>query len=193
MTSSSLTGSLPLAVGRMVNHQSDVDGAFDKFSPAIYRYVLFRVGGDTHLADDLMQQLWLAASGNRKSIAADRWEGWFRGIARNLVREHWRHVRHRPDQVPVSDSTLSAQLADRLANEDLPADTMQRRQMRDQLMLALTALPSQDQAVIAGHYLEGLSQAKLAGELGISERAVEGRLYRARQALRQQLKEVDPD
>lgn len=192
MTTSSLTGSLPAALSPRVTPRLQIEAAFDRFSPAIYRYVLVRVGGDTHLADDLMQQLWLAASNNDRPAPAEQLEFWLRGIARNLVRQHWRQVGQRPHQVPLSDPALGAQLADRLADEELPEKVLEAEQVRDQLMLAMTALMAGEQALIVGRYFQGRCNAELAAELGLSERAVEGRLYRARKALQQQLKELDP-
>ncbi|MFQ5492183.1 MAG: RNA polymerase sigma factor [Phycisphaerae bacterium] len=191
MTMSSLTGSLPAALSPVVNPRAQVEAAFDRFSPAVYRYVLIRVGGDPHLADDIMQQLWLAVSGNHRRVPGDELEFWLRGIARNLVRQHWRQIRRRPSCVPLADPALGAELAARLADEELPSGVLQRKQVQDQLILALTALSSQDQALISGRYFQGRSNAELACDLDLTERAVEGRLYRARQSLHQQLRELD--
>ena len=60
---------------------------------------------------------------------------------------------------------------------------MERREGRDQLVLALTGLPTADQELIVGRYFQGRSHTDLAADLGISARAVEGRLYRARRVL----------
>ena len=192
MTSSSLSSSLPLSAGVLVDHRAEVNGAFDRFSPTIYRYVLFRVGGDGHLADDLMQQLWIAASTGQRTPDGDGWEAWLRGIARNLVRQHWRQHRRQVGRIPIVEPELAAHVADRLTHEDMTAAAMENKQLRDQLMLALTALPCQDQTVLIGRYFHGRSLAELAEELGSTERAIEGRLYRARKTLQQTLKDLDP-
>ncbi|MCG3125266.1 MAG: hypothetical protein CHACPFDD_00083 [Phycisphaerae bacterium] len=162
---------------------------FEACGAALHRYFAVRTG-DMHLADDLMQQLWLAARGGGGAIPATRLEFWLRAVAKNLLRSHWRARRRRPEHVPMPDPELAVELAGRLVAHELPADELARREVRDQLLLALTELPAAEQELLIGCYFEQRSHAELAGRLGISERAVEGRLYRARQALREQLASV---
>ena len=51
-------------------------------------------------------------------------------------------------------------------------------------MLALTELPAEEQDMIILHYCDGQSYKQIGDKLQLSERAVEGRLYRARQKLK---------
>lgn len=166
------------------------DRAFSLIGPSLYRYMAVRLC-DSHLADDFMQQLWLQGSRQAGRVPADQLEFWLRAIARNLIRTHWRRLARRPAHVPVPDPALAAGTARRLVSEELPPTELERKEIRDQLLLAITALPSAEQELIVGHYFDQLSHAQLAARSGISERAVEGRLYRARQSLRSHLPEVD--
>ena len=52
---------------------------------------------------------------------------------------------------------------------------------------ALAALPVQERDLFYRKYYYCQSTAQMAAELGLTERAVEGRLYRLRQGLRQKL------
>ena len=167
-----------------------METAFDRCSRSIYRYIAVRVG-DAHLADDLMQQLWLQARTSGTSVPPGELEFWLRGIARNLVRTHWRQRARRPASVPLPHPNLAADLADRLVTEELPPDALERREVRDQLLLAMTELPGEQQELIIGHYFQEQSHSALAARLGLSVRAVEGRLYRARQTLREKLRHVE--
>ena len=88
---------------------------------------------------------------------------------------------------------LAARLAERLDSVDLPPDVLSRQEVQEQLLLALTELDSEDQELLIGFYFDGRTQAALAGVLGISERAIEGRLYRARRALRDRLAHLEPE
>lgn len=166
------------------------EAVFDRLAASIYRYLAVRTG-DAHLADDLMQQLWLQSHSRAAAVPAGGLEPWLRAIARNLVRTHWRVKARRPALAAVADPSLAADLADRLGREELPSGELERRELRDQLLLAITALPTADQELIIGHYFQQLPHAALGRSLSLSERAVEGRLYRARQALRQQLHHLD--
>ena len=52
---------------------------------------LFAAVGDFHRAADLVQETFVIAFEKRHEFDADRHFGrWLRGIARNLLREHWR-------------------------------------------------------------------------------------------------------
>ena len=164
---------------------------FDRCSRAICRYFSVRTGGDEHLVDDLMQQLWLQARRKAHSVRQANAEAWLWRVAQNLLRAHWRSRGQRPRQVPLADPRLAAELARRFDTEELPGEVLARKEVRDQLLLALTALPSAEQELLLGHYFHELSHAALAETHGISERAVEGRLYRARKLLREKLRHLE--
>lgn len=166
-----------------------IHAAFDRCSRAIYRYIAVRVR-DAHLADDLMQQLWLQARTSGASVPDHEREFWLRGIAKNLVRTHWRRQARRPASRPLADPGLAAELAGRLGTKELPPETLERKEIRDQLLLAITELDSADQELIVEHYFHSRSQVELAAERGLSPRGIEGRLYRARQALREKLRNL---
>jgi RNA polymerase sigma-70 factor (ECF subfamily) len=166
--------------------------AFDRCSPALYRYFVVRTR-DTHLADDFMQQLWIQAAGSRTVVPAHEMELWLRGIARNLVRAHWRSTARRGPSVSLADPGLAAELGNQLASTALPREQLEREEVRTQLLLAITALPADEQLLLFGYYFEGRPQAQLACMLDLSERAIEGRLYRARTALRHALADLDDE
>jgi len=187
---SSLTTGLSVPVSAPAETRARVEVVFDRCSAALYRYFAVRVGGDAHLADDLMQQLWLNATRTERPVPEDQMEFWLRGIAANLIRAHWRRQKRRPAMIPLADPHLAAELADRLVTEELPPEILERKEARDQLLLAITELPSREQELIVGHYFDGASFAELARRTGSSERAIEGRLYRARQALREKLRHL---
>ncbi len=165
----------------------EIEAAFDRFGRSLYRYVVVRVGGDSQLADDVMQQVWLGALRSGRSVAAGEMELWLKGIARNAIRAHWRTARARPRDLPLPDADLSTELARRLESEPLPQDVLESREVHDQILLAVSGLPADHQELIVGHYFRSRTLAELARAAGISERAVEGRLFRSRQALKHAL------
>ncbi len=169
---------------------SDLTRVYDQSAPGLYRFILVRVGHDEHLAADIMQQVWAAAIRNAAKVPDREMEFWLRGVARNLISTHWRRTATRPVHVPVPDSGLAGDLADRLAADRLTEAELNRREVRDQLALAITELSSEDQDLIHAHYVAGRSQVQIAQDQGLSVRAVEGRLYRARAALREQLRHL---
>lgn len=174
-----------------VQRRDEIEAGFDRYGRALYRYFVVRTGGDAHTADDLMQQLWLQAATSQTSVPPAEIEPWLRGIARNLVCTYWRKATTRPERLPVVKPTVARELAARLTRESIPPDVLERREVRDQLLLAITQLGAAEQELVIEHYFHGRSHAELAAGFGIGERAVEGRLYRARQSLRQALQHLN--
>ncbi len=166
---------------------TEIQHAWDRCCQSFCRYFTVRTTGDVHLVDDLMQQLWLRATIKSADLRRGEPEPWLWRIAQNLLREHRRNHSSRLEQRAVADPGLAKDLAKRFDSEDMPPELLARWEVRDQLLLALTSLPGEDQELLIGHYFEGLSHAELALSRNISARAVEGRLYRSRQSLKDRL------
>ncbi len=179
------------AINEALASHADLGTVFDRLSGALYRYVVVRTGGDAHVADDVMQQVWVAALRTGWSVPADEIEFWLRGVARNILAAHRRRLANRPKQLPLADRALASELAEALESSPLPPELVDKKETKDQLLLALTQLPSDAQELIAGRYFRGWTVERLADTLGLSVRAAEGRLYRARQALKQALDHLE--
>jgi RNA polymerase sigma-70 factor (ECF subfamily) len=164
-----------------------VQAAFERCGQALCRFFSVRVGSHTHVVDDLMQQLWLRSRLAAGDLRGPAPEPWLWRIAQNLLREHQRNSGASTAQRAVADPALARRLARQFDEQELPAEVLARREVADQVLLALSALPQAEQDLLASFYFEGRSQAELGVALGITERAVEGRLYRARLALRDKL------
>jgi len=152
---------------------------------SLYRFILLRVGRDRDAADDLLQQTCCEAARNARPPGDEgECEAWLRGIARNLVRQHWRRAARQGCLVPLEEAVSARQLADDLESRPLPQDVLIKDESLEQLLLAVTSLAAADQSLIFAYYFDGRSQAQLAGELGVTEKSIESRLYRARGRLR---------
>ncbi|MEM7205474.1 MAG: sigma-70 family RNA polymerase sigma factor [Planctomycetota bacterium] len=92
-----------------------------------------------------------------------------RGIARNLLRSRRRAARRAPGSLTEEPSAGS------------PAAP------HDDVLVAIATLEPAHREVIWMFYFQETSTREVAHLLGISERAVEGRLYKARAALRPRL------
>jgi len=138
-----------------------------------------------------MQRLWLRAWLKRDDVRSAEIERWLWRIAQNLLREFRREQARKIERRVSAIPSLARELAGRFETEEIPLDVLNREEVRDQLLLALTELPSAEQDLLVARYFEGRSQCDLAQYLGISQRAVEGRLYRARLAMRNKLQHLN--
>jgi len=166
-----------------------VHRAFESGGEAMYRFLLVRVNGDRSLADELLQQTCLEAMRSRcPATDVDGCIAWMFGIARNLLRRNWRNMRRQRGGMPGANSDVLVRLADLLEGDAPPDADAVNDESAQQLMLAITALPTDEQALIFGFYFDGRSQSQLAVHHGGTEKSVEARLYRARSRLRAMLR-----
>lgn len=163
---------------------------FLRCQTAIHRYLMVRSGNDRALCDDLMQTLWVRASGSSEHVPENEMEFWLRGIARNLLLTHISRTEANRKNIPRADPHLAAALADPISRSLRQGQSLWGKEASDQLMLALTNLPADDQELILAHYVRGESQTRLGERFGLSTRAVEARLYRAKKELREQLRSL---
>ncbi|MDA1264264.1 MAG: sigma-70 family RNA polymerase sigma factor [Planctomycetota bacterium] len=144
----------------------------DEVGP-LFRWVARRVGGDRELAEDVVQEVWLRTLRSwRRGVPRDA-RAWLTTVAANLLRNHFRRVR------PASSVVVLD-----LAREDFAPDTPDAAAL---LHWGLARLRAGQARLVEAHHLEGESLAQLADRLGLSERAVEGRLHRARNLLKRHL------
>lgn len=137
-----------------------------------------------HDAHELAQDTFVEAYLGRDSFRGDAQQieklgRWLRGIARNLFRLWSRNRRRR-----VAESIDGQDIA---APRSAPGNPE-----LDPLRSAIDQLPRKLRDVVYMHYLEESSVAVVAGLLKVSQRSVEGRLYRARAILRDRLRPHAP-
>jgi len=174
------------------DRQDRLRRVFRKCGDGLYRFILVRIGGDRHAADDLLQQTCHEAARHRRMPNDDtECEAWLHGIARNLIRRHWRQNGRNGRVIPLEDADRSQQLVEDMESRPLPPDAFAQKESSHQLLLAVTALPGSDQRVVFAFYFEGRSQADIAAELGVTVKSVEMQLYRARQRLRASLRDIE--
>jgi RNA polymerase sigma factor (sigma-70 family) len=165
---------------------------FRRSAEALYRFILLRVAGDRDAADDLLQQTCYEAVRHQRPPAdAEECEAWLRGIARNLIRRHWRETKKRTLRLPLDGATRANELAEDLESRPLPPDAVIQEESIRLLMLAITSLSAADQGLIFAYYFDGQSQAAIASDLGMTAKSIECRLFRARSRLRTILRDME--
>ncbi len=107
---------------------------------------------------------------------------WLRGVARNVHRNRGRADRRRRLRIVASDKVVQAAAAP----IEMAAATERVLALRD----AIERLPAKQRAVVLMHYLEETRVADVAALLGVTAKAVEGRLYQARRTLTRLLGEA---
>lgn len=142
----------------------------------------FRTKTCAQAVDDLVQQTFLRASERRF-----RGEGSFRaylfGVARNVVREHYRQGRREGTEPDFNESSVR--------DLDAGVSTAAAGRAEQRVMLAqLQRLPLDIQLTLELFYWEGLSVAELAQVLEVPPGTVKSRLFRGRTLLREAMSET---
>jgi len=152
---------------------------------ALYGFVSRRAGGDRALAEDVTQETWLRAVREwRRQGRPDRPLAWLTTVAGNLLLNH-----HRRPQAAALEAVAPAELVAAVdgAVGGGPLDRLEVEERDARLRRALDRLPGSHARLLEAFYYERHPVARIAELLGISERAVEGRLRRARHQLRRML------
>jgi RNA polymerase sigma-70 factor, ECF subfamily len=153
---------------------------YDRYVERVYRFALYRVHGDSALAEDITSEVFLRAL---RKIKGFTWQGrdvgaWFLTIARNLVLDHFKSGRARLE-VLGAEAPLSAAGDNVLDAEDAALS----RVSQQDLYKAIQQLGTEQQEVIYWRFLQGYSVAESAAAMGKSDGAIKALQYRAVKAL----------
>jgi len=160
--------------------EADVRRIYGETLDDFYGVVSRRCDGDRELAEDVVQETWLRAVRSwRADGIPERPMAWLTTVAVRILSNHFRRVGDRLDD--GAGDTLAA------PDVDEARDKFERRSLVER---AIARLPVLQMRLLEAFHFERRPVADIASSLGVSERAVEGRLRRARQNLR---REVDRD
>jgi RNA polymerase sigma-70 factor (ECF subfamily) len=149
---------------------------YDRYQPAIYRYIFYRVD-DVPTADDLTAEVFvrLVERIDRFTYRGRPLLAWLYTIARNLVADHHRHTGR---VLPLSlDEQWAGDAAD-------PEKAAEYRLTQHRLVAALACLTEDQRHVILLKFVEGMDNDTVAQTLGKSVGAIKALQHRALVALR---------
>jgi RNA polymerase sigma-70 factor (ECF subfamily) len=138
------------------------------------RGYLYALAGDHHLADDLLQEVFLAIGTGGFDPAQGDFSAWCRGIARNKVREAAR-ARRNSQGLPADVLELLADAAPAPAEYDLRLEAVRT---------CLPSLAPRARQVLEARFVEGSRPQAIAAAIGWTANAVSVALSRALAALK---------
>jgi RNA polymerase sigma-70 factor (ECF subfamily) len=146
---------------------------------ALYGYVSRRCNGERDLAEDVTQETWLRAVREwRRTGPPDNPLGWLTTVARNLILNHLRRRSPVPIDAVSAAEVLAAVDADAMNDSEEIASLVRQAMLR---------LPTAEAQLLETFHYDRLKVAQMAQVYGTTERAIEGRLRRARERLRREL------
>ena len=169
------------------------DRAFDEFFrgtfPAVYRFALARTGRDAEAAEEVAQATLCRAV---SKLATYRGEAslltWLCTFCRHEISAYY----ERMGRTPVPMSVMEPEAEGRAALESLwvhpddgPEEAFRRGEIAGFVHAILDALPSKYADALEWKYVDGMSVKEIASRLGLTAKAAESLLTRARMAFRE--------
>lgn len=170
-------------------HDTALNELMQRHAEKLYHYLL-RSLQDEGDAADLAQETFVKVYQNRhKYDPGQKFTTWLYAIASNLVRDRFRwRSRHPQVSLEAKNEHTETNLKNTLpASELTPDQNLQTEERANTVRKAVAGLPEELRQPLVLAVYQGLSQADIASILKCSVKAVETRIYRARQQLRDRL------
>lgn len=148
---------------------------FKEYARTLHNYLYYKTG-NTGLSEDLTQEAFTKLWQNCAAVLPKKAKGYVFKIANNLLINQFKHnkVVLKFQSIPTSDRS----------NES-PEYLLEEKEFKQQLEKAISALPEKQRVVFLMSRIEKKTYQEIASFLGISKQAVEKRMYKALDQLRQ--------
>ena len=170
-------------------HEVALNALMERHAEKLFHY-LVRCLQDEQDAADLAQETFVKLYQSRARFdTGQRFSTWFYAIAGNLVKDRYRwRSRHPQVSLDAENDTTGKSYREALPQAGpSPTDDVQKQERAEAVRQAVAALPEElRQPLILAEY-EERSHAEIGAILGCTPKAVETRIYRARQQLRASL------
>jgi RNA polymerase sigma-70 factor (ECF subfamily) len=176
-----LAGGEDLALNRLMERWASRVAAF-----------LYRMTGRRETAADLAQETFVKLYQARDRYRADgNFSTYLFAIASNLAKNHtrWR-MRHPALSLDASPDDSTSPILQLVDPQSDPRETAQKMEQMTAVAAAFRVLPPDLREAMSLFIYEGMGYAEIGVLMGCSAKAVETRIYRARQILKEQLKGI---
>jgi RNA polymerase sigma-70 factor (ECF subfamily) len=152
---------------------------YKKYSPILYKFIAKRLGKKQEVVEEIVEETFVAAWKSYKSFEhKSSFFTWLCRIALNKIADYYH------DQVNYN-SKFIVPLLDSLNLIDTknlsPEENLTLKELRTSVNDCLNLLPYEKRQLLWFRYWKDYSYEQIGKLLGLSERAVEGRIYRAKE------------
>ncbi len=175
----------------VAGHGAALNDLMARHGERLFHYLIRQLQNEEDAAD-LAQETFARVYQHRARFdGRQKFSTWLYTIATNLVRDRFRwRARHPQVSLDAEDAVTGYSLRERMAGKDaLPDESLQAAERGEQVRRAVAALPEELRTPLILAEYEERSQSEIADILDCSVKAVEMRLYRARQSLRAELEQ----
>jgi RNA polymerase sigma-70 factor (ECF subfamily) len=175
----------------IAGHDAALNDLMERHATPVFRFLCRMVGNEDD-ANDLAQETFVRVFRAKASFRTnEKFSTWLYTIAANLARNHFRWRARHPNisletEIGEAEQTLGSTLP---ANNPPPNEQALAAERAKAVRIAVSKLPEDLREAIVLCEWEEHSVAEAAAILEATPKAVESRLYHARQILRERLKQ----
>ncbi len=150
------------------------------YSEPLIRYIINPILRDEREKEECLSDITLLIWNKIDTYNPERgsWNTWVTAIAHNTALNRARRNKH------LNDDELSTEI---ISPEPTPEERVLQSERQEAFMRAFNKLALRDRALFYRKYYYMQPTAQIAAELSMTERAVEGKLYRLKKRLRKML------
>jgi len=170
----------------IAGHDAALNDLMERHAERLFHYLLRSLQDESDAAD-LAQETFVKLYQSRdKFDTRQKFSTWLYAIASNLVRDRYRwRSRHPQVSLNAENPATGIDFRETLPEQKpSPSETVQAEERADAVRRAVAALPEELRVPLILAEYEERSQAEIGEILKCSAKAVETRIYRARQQLR---------
>jgi RNA polymerase sigma factor (sigma-70 family) len=173
----------------LAGHDAALNELMERHAPKLLNYLVRSLQNEEDAADTAQETFVRVYHNRARFDSRQKFSTWLYAIATNLVKDRYRwRSRHPQVSLDAENDATGESYREALPQDGpSPAERVQAGERADAVRRAVAALPEElRQPLILAEY-EELSHAEIGAILKCSAKAVETRIYRARQQLRASL------
>lgn len=158
------------------DRSAGMEALLQKYTPLL-RYIIGGILQNSHDTEDCFSEISLVLWQKLEKFDPEKGSlsAWLTAVARNTALNHQKALQRRNAHLTEWEAEPVSQ--------DTPEQSLLKKERTEKLRNAIARLNAKEQQLFYRKYYYLQSTAQMAAELGLTERAVEGRLYRLRRQL----------
>lgn len=177
-----------LADRMLAGDQSAFDEFFEGNFPGLYRFAMARMNHDADAAEDVVQATLCAAISKLRTYRGEAaLFTWLCTYCRHEISAYYKRINRQPAMVELAenDAEVNAALESLwVLTGDGPEDALRSREVARLVHVTLDRLPRRYADALEWKYVDGLPVKEIAARMGLTPKATESLLTRARVAFR---------
>lgn len=156
----------------------EFESLYKKWMSPLTRFVFKKIGSNPDVADDIIATTFEAAWKGYKSFKhKSSFFTWLCRIALNKIADYYHDQVHEGSMIVVPLIDAVTQIDKKTLS---PEEYMALKELRVSVNNCLNLLPYEKRKLLWFRYWRDMSYAQIAKLMGTSERAIEGKIYRAK-------------